>query len=705
MPKISELPSAGPITGGEQLVGVQGFQTIRFPLSNLSPLISDDDGVVAESAQELKFVKARRVSVEEGVVTIDTSSTVSSIFELSTYPTNTGGVVYLNAGGRSGFFLFDDSNMASKVTSDPLQGLYVAPNSDPSGASGAWARQFEGREVWAEWYGAVGDYVDWDNKGTDNWAAFQAALNSGFDVKYGTGKFRIHGKDLVIRTQGQKLSGSFNGFRAYVISGAFYPNVMASISSALVSTGTGERWIKTRRKYRASSDDPQDPPISSVIYVNESGVHIDRVVILNDQNFNSSVWPSDHTNIGADWDVAFFMSTRRSVRITNSGCVGFYRRASFYWDVTNISGSTGGQFVSPTHGNMGTIANSNIDQSYWENIFSIHALQGFVVYGPKPMIELSSDYSNSYYNQQTNKLVDDTRGGAGAADLYGFKAFMHPWGHPSNRRVFDPILPLDLDAEDIEKIPAGFVIDARGAAGERVRKITIEKIRVTSIEAGAIILGRCSEVNLHDIHTEPAPSTVGVTDSTGTPVDHDSLTYHFGAIAARGYNLVDNIVVRNINNMRRLSPERFHQKIARHMIIGTGNVSGVSGGNVISDITLGASYFDATGFALDSSGPGSIRRAGSEKLAIGNANLLASANYSFYEDATYDVGQPSQRVRNVYTTAVVMGGVRFLAGEGSPEGAVAAPVGSEYTRIDGSSGTYKYRKNSGTGNTGWVAVW
>lgn len=42
-------------------------------------------------------------------------------------------------------------------------------------------------------------------------------------------------------------------------------------------------------------------------------------------------------------------------------------------------------------------------------------------------------------------------------------------------------------------------------------------------------------------------------------------------------------------------------------------------------------------------------------------------------------------------------------GTGSPEGAVSAPIGTIYTRLDGGAGTTLYVKESGTGNTGWVA--
>lgn len=42
-------------------------------------------------------------------------------------------------------------------------------------------------------------------------------------------------------------------------------------------------------------------------------------------------------------------------------------------------------------------------------------------------------------------------------------------------------------------------------------------------------------------------------------------------------------------------------------------------------------------------------------------------------------------------------------GAGSPEGAVAAPVGTIYLRTDGDVSTTLYVKQTGTGNTGWGA--
>lgn len=47
----------------------------------------------------------------------------------------------------------------------------------------------------------------------------------------------------------------------------------------------------------------------------------------------------------------------------------------------------------------------------------------------------------------------------------------------------------------------------------------------------------------------------------------------------------------------------------------------------------------------------------------------------------------------------------YRRGTGSPEGVVAAPVGTAYLRADGGTGTTLYIKESGaaTSNTGWIA--
>jgi hypothetical protein len=100
----------------------------------------------------------------------------------------TGGeVIQLNAGGRSGQFAWVTGNQSGPVTADPQQGIWIAPDSDPTGASGAWRRlniPYVDGWVNVDWFGAVGD------GSTDDQPAFAAAhdylgLGGG-----STGKFR-----------------------------------------------------------------------------------------------------------------------------------------------------------------------------------------------------------------------------------------------------------------------------------------------------------------------------------------------------------------------------------------------------------------------------------------------------------------------------------------------------------------------------------
>jgi hypothetical protein len=58
---------------------------------------------------------------------------------------------------------------------------------------------------------------------------------------------------------------------------------------------------------------------------------------------------------------------------------------------------------------------------------------------------------------------------------------------------------------------------------------------------------------------------------------------------------------------------------------------------------------------------------------------------------------------NPTPSTVTVNGSKWAAGTGTPEGTVAGNVGDIYTRTDGGAGTTLYIKESGTGNTGWVA--
>ena len=87
------------------------------------------------------------------------------------------GTALLTESGREGLFLFDGSDLSEKVATDSARGLFVALSTDPSGASGAWVRKFQG-PVDPQWFGVVEGDSAGSNAAANNaaWANMTVAL-------------------------------------------------------------------------------------------------------------------------------------------------------------------------------------------------------------------------------------------------------------------------------------------------------------------------------------------------------------------------------------------------------------------------------------------------------------------------------------------------------------------------------------------------
>ncbi|WP_205481032.1 hypothetical protein [Sphingomonas arenae] len=104
------------------------------------------------------------------------SSSVEDRSQLAALQGQVGDVRLLTEAGREGVFIYRSGNHSVRVSADPHQGLYVASVSDPSGAQGAWVRQFEGA-VNPSWFGVSAG----TGKGAANitaWNAMCGALRS-----------------------------------------------------------------------------------------------------------------------------------------------------------------------------------------------------------------------------------------------------------------------------------------------------------------------------------------------------------------------------------------------------------------------------------------------------------------------------------------------------------------------------------------------
>lgn len=69
--------------------------------------------------------------------------------------------------GGGGIFVWNSSDLSNEVTSDIQSGVYVAPNTDLTGASGCWVRHYDG-PLNVKWFGAKGDGVTDDTDALNN---------------------------------------------------------------------------------------------------------------------------------------------------------------------------------------------------------------------------------------------------------------------------------------------------------------------------------------------------------------------------------------------------------------------------------------------------------------------------------------------------------------------------------------------------------
>jgi hypothetical protein len=173
-----------PMLNGNDLLVLIGDDALRSQLISQTAgqgasLVSMEGGPTVEAA-----VTAAETAILNRVIR------VSSIAEIEALTGTLNFQVSLS-GSRSGIFKFDASDLSAKVTSDPQQGVYVAPNSDATGASGAWDRQgIDFSNIRAEWFGALinnsaDDYASW--QAAINWAAQAFNGSQGAIVRSGTG--------------------------------------------------------------------------------------------------------------------------------------------------------------------------------------------------------------------------------------------------------------------------------------------------------------------------------------------------------------------------------------------------------------------------------------------------------------------------------------------------------------------------------------
>ena len=425
-------------------------------------------------------------------------------------------------------------------------------------------------DVNVEWAGAAHDYHDHNNPGTDDHDAIQRAIDTGFNVYLPKGRYRIHTKELLFTRAGQRMRGDGCGASYF----GPHPATTHEGVTDLVFTGTGQAYVKTRRRYRAGPGDPQDEPVSTAIHISNAGVQIEDLAVLLSVDYGDR----SPGNLGSEWDVGVFIRTVPQVRFRNLRVLGYWRDSAIRYDGTQAANLPG--FTTPDGielpGRAGGTGSqySGFDQSFGENVFVQGGLKGLWLAGP-----LLDDRDGDYYDEILGRAVSDNRGGAGAADFRMVNGTFFSREHHTRRRAMNPRSPLDIDEEDLDRLACAICIDARGVAGGRrhVRRLLFEGIRVRSFEAGHIVVGHGTEIYFDNLHTEPSPGST-VFDASGEKIDQTDYSpetgTYYGPIAVQADRRfrARTIVVRGIN-FRKPAPAWFQDQGVVYDITGVGSSS------------------------------------------------------------------------------------------------------------------------------------
>ena len=179
----------------------------------LSPLLNYD--VVIKSSDEgTTYASYSRVGGGAGSSTTDPHIVVDTLAELQAL-TGTSSESIIRVLGRlsaddgyEGEFRWVSGDQSTNVTNDPGSGVWVGPDSDSTGTTGAWKRIFAG-DTNMQWFGAVGDAT------TDDTTAVQRAM----DYMEYIGQQKTDSRTLFVPLGKYKLTSTITVTEGFAIRG------------------------------------------------------------------------------------------------------------------------------------------------------------------------------------------------------------------------------------------------------------------------------------------------------------------------------------------------------------------------------------------------------------------------------------------------------------------------------------------------------
>ena len=178
------------------------------------------------------------------------------------------------------------------------------------------------------------------------------------------------------------------------------------------------------------------------------------------------------------------------------------------------------------------------------------------------------------------------------------------------------------------------------------------------------------------------------------------------------------LILENHNGTTGSTNQSFFWSIRPPLYFAGSGISITSGGSTLTDSTMNWTTNILAGAYInvyDSSGNLYTHKIASNTatvITITDTWAFTDANSSYLVLMPVYLGAADYPWRRLYVAEDIRIGIGATAGTkvisikhgtGSPESAITANIGSLYLRTDGGASTVLYVKESGTGNTGWVA--
>lgn len=205
-PEPARIPSVAQRAGKLLAFDASGNPTATLPAADSSTELRQELADGSSSTHGSALVGHRgsnvRIALDRRAIYADTLSSLKAL-SVAELPVNQA--AHITTTGRAGLFVWRSGDQSANVSADPQEGVWVASDSDATGASGAWLRQYSSLDgVDVNWFGANKDGVT--NDGPYFTAAVSYAKGRDNRVSVPAGTYLVENE--VVLPGGMTISGT-----------------------------------------------------------------------------------------------------------------------------------------------------------------------------------------------------------------------------------------------------------------------------------------------------------------------------------------------------------------------------------------------------------------------------------------------------------------------------------------------------------------